>query len=1011
LRAVVPTNGGDGGLERALELLAQNPTDPWLALLVGRLAVAGNKLEVGLPHLMRAARANATAPYALVTLAPIAPRDRLGEILPCFYRLPEGLRLGDEIVYALGLMHWRLGHYDDAGETWTGLSAGTRGRYAAPLDLAMLWRARELLAARRLTECLAVLRRLVVSGKPEALIVWRSLALAALQTGDVKLAREAARPLAASQMGVDRAILALVRSPGLERLQQLKEVRAISGLPSQLQLAVLRAEVAEALRAGDWAHARCAAALAPNDLDMRLASWVAAMASGDEAGQAAPMDLWHRLSETCGDTPDLVRRCAGEPDPTASPERQAAFWLQRAQRDRVVALLAAVQKTSSSQPAIAHILFLVNYVRASLALPAIDRDLWCQVFAQLAAFIENERWLGAWVVSRLAVYGVRDDYAQRTTELQKELRLALERRLTQVEAQAHERGDTAAAATVRQLRADLARELQAAAAMWKSEKVRGKDGERLAFGPVFARQTERTGLVQEALRQTVRQGDSAERETLRQMLQALARRPEEIAQFLDEHEGDDLLALRQWFSELGEAAALQAAGDIEAARARALDVLIRWTPPDTPPEEEFRQANPAYGGIAEGMERLRADAGRMISRLTIAAFRSEIASAGFDVDQTPARLREIISEAVALRCEDAARGQLTRLVLGKQQQLLEQETLESAHLACTLVRCAAKTGLDGLEGPQAVGLMRAARLFAKNKRFGEAGRLFQELSELRKDEPVHLSNAVAMLLKQHELLVHHGRTPEADEALTEVKRVIDSGLQRFPREGEFRQLSQAVAALRAGVPLGNLMQIASEQEEGEKPAELGPEAVELVGVIRAEADLGKALPHIRRLLDLAPDHPTSLRVCVPLLSRHARALPVDEGRVVFDDLDRRVTIARRRYPGDEMLLHVAALVNRQRRLFYTDSPIEELHRKALRLYFTRHFAEAANILKLVFARSPRRDAELCLLLAECLIGAVASGDGRSENAAAARELLKLAARHAPDDPRIADLQARLSEER
>ena len=138
------------------------------------------------------------------------------------------------------------------------------------------------------------------------------------------------------------------------------------------------------------------------------------------------------------------------------------------------------------------------------------------------------------------------------------------------------------------------------------------------------------------------------------------------------------------------------------------------------------------------------------------------------------------------------------------------------------------------------------------------------------------------------------------------------------------------------------------------------------------------------------DHPDVMVAALGLLAQHAVAAASVAGggaARLFDRLQASAAASGRRYPSHLPLEQARGALERLRRLFDAQGPLETLHRKAILLYLDGAYRDAGGLMQTVVALAPRREAEAMVFLAECLIGWLAHGTSDADERAAKRELV------------------------
>ncbi len=964
--------GPDAALALARQICRERGEDAWSRLLLGRVGLAAGWTPDAVAPLLDAARDPATRPYAVISLAGCAPHAVLPEVLAHVASLPPRWAGCDEIRYARGLALWRLGERASALEVWEETAAPDAPERAEALDRARAAHAQALLDEDKLGESLLVLQRISDPARPEALPLRRSLAVAAARSGQIELAREAARGLGGGAAPVDRVLWSLLVPVGAARVEAVGRLLEDRHVPRDLAVAASCAAAAALALDG-----RCdeAGELLPadpaSDEGRTLGVLLRFASSGGRALPGVADCDWRHLRGATAEVDGLIDQLAAAPE-GEEPRAVAGYWLARGDAAKAYEALATAQRSDPWNATIVRHLALLGYLRAAGARPSVDVEAWRDCIAQTVCLVENRRWLGAWVLSRFGTYDIKEEEEKRREDLRDDLYQFLDQRLTTLAAGARERDDRDAADAVGRLKAEFAWERRAAAAMWEVGDVRSADGRRLAFGPLFADRAGQRELVAEFFAAQPEREIPSPSEALRNLLASLGLDAARAAGVLGEDTKDATKELRRWYSELGEAAALQAAGRAREARTSALAVYVRWSPPGLPSAEEFARANLGYAHLRKRVARLRADAAAMFCDMSIAAFREELSSAGFDSGQIVRRVREILGEAIVLGHESEARYQLTKLMVGKQNSLLRSDDLDSAQQAWKLMAGAAEAGLSGLEQPLTRAAHRYADLLRQHQRLRAGADCYEEVWRIHKSEPVVASNLVALLLEHYTRLRNDQRFDEAEAVIGRAREVAEEASGLFPNNTHARALPELVGAVRRGIPLGELVEMRRSGPETQPVVEpaMAEEAKAAIDRCREADGLGD-VPAARAAAEearsAAPDHPDVVALAARAALELARTVSETEGRALFEHAERILQPAGARYPGNASLALARSELERDRILYQGDTPLARLHRKALLLSSDGKPGAAVELLKVVFTLAPERDAEVCALLAQAMV--------------------------------------------
>lgn len=972
------------------------PDDPRTALVHGFMAVALGRAGEGVDSLRAAAGHRDTRAAALVGLAARADDRHVEQLLALCHTLPAAAREHDRVRYAEGLLLWRAGERARALATWSRLSDAARQALDEPLTAANVAFVGALIDQGELGE--ATLRLEAVARARTAAMTrheqrgWRALALRAHARGLHRLARAAAVHLQDSAEPVDRALVVVAADSGVERARALACAAQDTHLPAGFRRFVRRLAVAELIRHGDPAGA-LAALGEPGD-DPGLVAVVCLL----RGAVGVPCRAWPAIRRAFAGEPERFQRLLGTPPVGASDEQRASFWGERGDLDRAFAHLAVA--SGAGAPALARQLVAVACARALAAAPERVAEAWRDCFAWLCALLENPPRLERWIRERLGVYDIQGDPHKVAEELRLDAYREVDRSLSELRA---DQGDATS------LKAELARERAAAAAMWSSPGFY-RDREKQSFGPLYARRTGMLAPLTEWLAEARHEVSRGQHASLIRDLEGLGRSEQEIERILAAGAPDPRRELRRWFCELGEASALKSAGEAAAAKQVALRIYSVWTPPLSETMAVFAARNPGYGADPRAVELLRQDAAAMACELELAKLTAQLGAGSFDVKGLRIRLTAILREAAAFGCEDDTRMQLSRLLLGKQRQLLAFDTLEASRAATVIGREALAAGLTGAEQRQTEALNVHARHLACRRRFRAAASAYEEAWRLRPRERGNGSSWIVMLLRHHERLLGQQRDDEAASVLAEIEQALKAVRDACGRDA-VEDLSLIVDEVRRGAPLARVARI-KEFAPGKAPPPLRDGLTEaLAGVRAAFAGPTEALlAALVALLERFDRHPQAiLKVIEVVAPTLVRGAPTDAAAVIAW-FDGAIEEQLARYPQDAALSAARAEVDRVRPVAVADDPLAQLHAKALRLVEAGEYAPAVDILQTLFHLRPDHDVELCILLAESLAGhfrALRQRDRElaEQRRATAVKVLTLASKLAPDHPRIQTIQA------
>ena len=1042
LRALWDAEGPEAAIAAVCERVAVHGATTAAELILGRMLLEVGRADEAAEHLLAAARDEALRPQALLSLASCAPVPMLPETLALFTSLPDPVEEQHELRYAYGLALWRYGDRAEAIRVWSSLPAAARQAAREPLDGAILAYASGLLKERRLGESLATLDGLADPTGPLACATRRAIAFAALAAQETGLARKAAEGLRQSTRPVDRALCAFALPRGEDRAAGLAAVardcqdKEIAGW-AQVTAA------AEWASQGDYDAALSCLPDAAVGKEGEVLRALLRVAAGCPPGEAAGNEVdWALLREVSREVPGLVAALAPEAAP-AGPLREAAYWLARADHERAYRLLTEAQRATPWDPRFARSLALLAYVRATRAAPEVHAEAWCDCFAQLAPIIENPRRLHAWILDRLAAYGVRGNERELGEALKEELRRFINGRLSELLAAALHRGDEAAAAQVRGLQAAFARECRAAEAMLRAGGFRSPDGEPMALGPLLAERTGQLDALRSYFAEQAPESGELVSDRLKELLERIGVREAGAEAAMAAAGSQPVAELRRWFSELGEAASYAAAGDARQARNLALDVFVRWSPPEQPDSAEFSRANPAYAAMPDGVGRLCRDAASMVCEMNVEVFSRLLADRDLDAQAVGKEIRRVLVEGQALGFDMPVQRRLIRLIRGKRTSLIEEGATPTLRQACLLLRHAAKAGIDGLEADRTRALTEYAARLYQQKRWRQAAEACEEAWKLGPTIQAVPMCHVASLLQRYNRLEKSGRHAEAREAVTRAREVAREAAAAFPAIDQVRNLTSAVRMIEHGRPVGDILRMPTPKSE--KPPSLRsmpPEALAALRecyAARKEDRLGEALEAAERAWQAAPNHPdaailvaqTALDLARGIRQAHAALHstsscpePVEgsesmgggapeRGRELFAQAEACLGPMLKRFPAHQRLQMVASVLERDRALYHGEDALAFLHRKGILLLLGERFAEAAGVLKVVFALAARQDPEVISLLAAALVEQVAAdGTRRSREAGetldTAGKLLTIGAELAPGHYAMAQTREKLS---
>jgi tetratricopeptide (TPR) repeat protein len=956
-------------------LHASSDDDPWLTLVLGRMLQHRGESSAAADRLLAAARQAPTRPLALISVASIAPQHHTTELLALFTSLPSTSQRRDELRYALGWLHWQAGEPERALGTWRAMSPEARTSLGRSLDDAAVQRGIDLLAAGRLADCLLCLEAVSPRKSPRATWLARALTVAALRVGNDTLAQRAAVRLAQSTSPFDAAVHQLAEGVGIGSLELFAAVQKSPAVPSLQKEQLVTAMAARLVLSGDVATARVLLSGSLEQEDSRvLAALVELVITG-----RMPLDVnWDRLRGAVAEVPGFVDRLVGQPE-SAGTLREAAFYFARGDLERADRLLAVAQRETPWDALIAKNRGLIAFGTALRARPQIDVTAWQKCIAQLASVLENPRALGAWVLRRIEVYQSRDSEEVRE-DVRVEVVRAIDNRLAELLSRAR---DDAEANQARQLMSDWTRERRAAGAMLESGAFRSPRGERYGFGPLFAAEAGLTSRLVEHFAATAPSLTDQQRD-LRAHLEQLG--ISEDVLYSDPNEPG--LKLRRYFSELGAPVCRRDAGAPAEARRLALDVLVRWSPPEDVDDQTFRRLNPAYAALPDGPAQLRRDARALICELSAEAFGARLQSASFEVEETAGSLRQLLTEAEGFGHLHNMRYRLARLVLGKRTMLVDEGTRESLRDARILVSQADEAGLEGMR-PAILQTALAEAMFERND--GQLAAAVEAFREAGRLDPTHREARLGLLSSLIFLAEEtRERAPsQSRQAAKEASTLAEQMSLDFPKDEQLGVLRLAAMTLMMGAPCPiSLPPRAARPSTG--PVSRGGEAQLPEAVVAAMDEcrqhrrlgaFGAAVDAAERALEGATDSPDVIALAALVHLEAARRTAVDDGRIQFlraRDLLSGPGVA----PAEHRHLAIAAQTLARDEVLYAHDgdPARMLHAKGLRLHLVGRDEEAVELLELARVLAPRESADLCSVLADSLMATVEQPTGDDEEA-------------------------------
>lgn len=876
-----------------------------------------------------------------------------------------GERPHDEGIYRQGLQHWRMDRKHLALATWERMSAGGRSRLGRALDVARLHVALDLAGRGRHGEAAEVLAG-VSSVDVGVFRVIRSVALGCVRDGQARLAARIATHLGASPLPVDRYLHAAWCLSGEPRSAALAALAADRRAGPEVRGLALRRKAADLALEGRLDEARrTLAGSTARSSDLLLRALLDCVVEGSPPAQAA-CD-WARMADVVGEHADLWGMLVGNPA-TSDPLEEAAWYLFRADPERAAPCLARALVERPWDPAVVRSFAINAFVRASRTPLPASEPIWRACLAAFAAFLENPRWLGAWLLERVGVYGVEEeDDRARAVELRTEAERFLDRRLTSLESAARIAGDETGVRQVRSLKALFSGEKRAAAALFACGAFPGPDGEKLAFGPVFADLAgvgDALRLRMGALKETP---GAAGRSRLLEMLRAAGIDEEGTRRLLEGEKSDVVAEARRWFSELGPGSAMAAEGAWRDARDAAFSVWVRTT--TEAGSEGFGSANPGFASLPDGRRRLREEAASMVCEMELAAFREEMTSLEFPLATVGDRIRRLLELGEAFGREGDVKGRISRIIAGKAEALRRNDDLRSLEQACELFRRASTAGIGGLGRPRGHMLYVLGNRFRVRRQYARGVECYLEAIEADPEEPTLATNVVGLLLEQYEQLKQAGSQEEARQVLQRAEAQADSVAQRFAGHPIISSLPMAVRAVRFGKPVKDIV---TEPEGAVKPPEIPPPPAEVIEcarrclAARGAGDAATAYREAEKALCAAPEHPTAVVLFVQASLEQARAVGGEVGRQIWSRAMDAMRPSFARYKGYLRLEQARAMLDRDRVLHYHDSPVEELHRYALDRFHAEDWAAAVAAIKVVHAMDSRPSPEILSLYARSL---------------------------------------------
>ncbi len=943
------------------------------------------------------ARGPSRRPPALIRpAAAAAPSRALPEVLSRFFDMPPHVRQHDHQRYAFGLALLRAGAPAMALAEWEQISSASRASLKS--TLAGLYS--------------HVVASLVKAGKPEEaaqygvlahlrghalpLDVARKLAAALVRAGLFVSARWFVGLLGSANDGFDRLLDAMTVPVAGRLTERLAPLVRDASLPASARAALARCTAAGFALDGRFAEGASLLSSQPpgHPVTGALHALLRFAASGGRERPSGADCDWTALASMTRDAPALHSKLVARPA-RCSHEARASYFIGRACHSEASASLRAALAAAPWSPDVARNFAALASVRATRALPDIDIDAWRDLLCVIACYLENPCWSAEWVTRRREAYGTDEDDKRLAEDFRSDLSEMISRRLADAAGAASK--SASGAASVAALRAELAKERRAAAAMWKVGKVLSPDGQRLAFGPLFAERAGLAGMLQSYFAGNPEpQGPSASDE-LRQLMRATGRDEAAIRRMLSADEDRPEAELRRWFSELGEALALQAAGDPAAGREAALRVYVAHAPPTAGDAERFRAGNPGYAMFPDGEARLRADAGATVCDMSIAIFRAELSRADLDTARVPGQIRALLGEGSAFHQRDEVCLALTRLILEKRQRLLDAKNIESAKIACDLMK-AAVGRLSGLEKPGGEAFLRLGGLYADQETYKDAVQAYEEAWRIWRDPNVAM-NLVCGRLEHVERLRRDGRDADADGSLQRAREVARDARVAFPRESTSRVLEDAVQGVAAGKPVSSFFKWnRPEPPRSHVPPPLSEAATSALAALERATrggDFALAWREAQAAMAASPRHPDVVASAVGAALRLATSSAPDAGALAFREVEPEVAAVEAAYPEHPKARSAVCVLSRHRVLFCATDEVGRLHAKAVRAWMAGDLDATIDALKVVFALSQRVDPEVCALLAEALVVRARTLDDPRGDLATAERILAVGREKAP----------------
>lgn len=943
-----------GGPVAIMEEADRQPDRVELQVVAGCLLIRAGRPQTGCRLLWRAVITTTTRARALAVLAAFETPERLDEVGA---RLDLIAEQSPMVCHARGLVHWRLGRHGRAISVWTGgggdpsLYHGARRLYAA-----------ESLAAGRHGEALLALP--APAGDRDG-VALDAMACAASRHQAHLVAAAAARKARQTPLWP------LLDEPSARALA----VERCLGHPREQVRA--RAALARAAMEADQGDLEAAAAT----LDGQTGPYVAeARALLEHARTGAPVAAdacnWHRLRELVGDDRELMR--ALDPEPLGSLQMRLADRLAKGDYEAAHALLAAEFIEKPGDDGLLRALAAISWERARRR--PHDTAAWLDMAAMWAARTSDRDGIKHWIRERLAVYDSPDeDIDTLADQLRAELHGRVDRAVDARAAMIHQATAPPASSEPDEVRVAWIREHLAAEAM-NSIDVGSAPLERLrAMGPLFAA---RAGL-----------GDA-------------------VAAIFTDGRGRD--RARVFFSELGDAAALLELQALDCARDRALEVMVRWTPPFD--VVAFAALNPGYAALVDGPRRLCADAAKLLEDIGSLVLRKILTRPRLDADAIRSHVRTMVTEAVALGDRSRCQRAIAEVFCGRCRALADR--VESATLAdaVDLIQLAHALELPGLASTRGYVLFRHGHSLGLRRLFRRAVDCLRDAVEAEPGEAAYAQELSILLLRRYEQLRSDGRAADAAVILDEARGLARSCALRFPHNTQLAQVGTAIEMVRAGVPLDELLSGGSKPEAPRDIPPVPDGARPHLAACRQRregGDLAAASAEIEAARAFAPDHPTVVLLAAEILLDQARECiegadqPGDAsapGADLFDRAEMLMTPVEARNPAHAGVRSLRARLNRARVLHHPGGTLGRLHRKGVLLLDAGRCREAADVMKTVFALGGRDQSEACASLAEALLALAA--EGQREHLGTAEKVLALARELGADHEGIHALRRR-----